>query len=104
MSATIDCPHCKGPARVRTSRAVTPTYRQLHLACLDTLCGHTFAGSIEILHTISPSACPDPAVHLRIAPPRRRAANDNRGLDVPLPLPLSAAANDDGDVDEALTI
>lgn len=106
MSATTACPHCKNSAQVRSSRALTPTYRQLYLQCGNVECGHTFAAELTITHTISPSACPDPEVQLRMAPPRRRHANDNpdvaiaasRGPEVP---PVRAA-NDDDPLGEAI--
>jgi len=82
---SVRCPHCRRPARIRSSRAMTPLVRQLYLACTNVECGHTFGADIEITHTISPSACPAPDVHLRLAPPRRRVANDNPSNDNPLP-------------------
>ena len=98
MSATIACPHCRSRARVRTSREVTRTYRQLQLECSNIECGHTFAAELTVTHTISPSACPDPEIHLRQAPPRN-TANDNTpcGPEVPL-----TAVNDDDAVTEAV--
>ncbi len=112
----IACPHCKSNARVRTSRGITSTYRQMSLECGNVECGHTFGAELTITHTISPSACPDPEVHLRIAPPRiRRADNDNlrpardtkgaaimrqSGPEVPPP----PAANDDIGHEEAVPI
>ena len=99
MSASIACPDCTSRAQVRTSRAITPTYRQLHLRCSNDDCGHTFAAELTITHTISPSACPDPSIDLRQAPPRRRADNDNRGPGVSLA--PAAAANDDDALPEA---
>ena len=92
MKASIACPHCRCAAQVRTSRAITRMYRQLHLACTNIDCGHTFAAELTVTHTISPSAMPDPAVHLRNAPPRRRADNDNHAR---LPAPSPRPANDD---------
>ena len=80
----IACPHCNGPSRVRSSRGITSTYRQLFMACLDPECGHTFGVELTVTHTISPSAKPNPDVSLRTAPPRRRGGSD-------LPTP----ANDD---------
>lgn len=98
---SIDCPHCKGPAQVRSSRSVTETYRQLYVRCSNLECGHIFGAELTITHTISPSANPDPNVHLRIGSPRQRKlpvpANDC-GSEVPLPL----AANDDDGVGEAV--
>ncbi len=103
---TIACPHCSGATRVRSSRTVTPTYRQLYFQCSTIDCGHTFAAELSITHTIVPSARPNPDIHLRIAPPRRRADNDNpggavdprRGPEVSPPL----AANDDDTASEAV--
>ena len=91
MSASIACPHCEKPARVRSSRQVTRTYRQLHLECTNRECGHVFGGGLSVTHTIVPSAVPDPEIHLHMAP--RRSANDNpaRGPEVP---PVAAAANE----------
>lgn len=94
------CPHCGGATRIRDSRGVTPTYRTLRLQCLNIHCGATYGVESTITHIISPSAAPNPAVVLRQAPPRRRAANDappiaandgtlSRGSEVPRP------ANDD---------
>ena len=96
----IACPHCQSFARVRTSRAVTATYRQLEFVCTNFDCAHVFAAEIAVTHTIRPSLTPNPGVVLRMAPPRRRIdtasalpqpANDEptRGPEVP------PAANDD---------
>ncbi|WP_299307830.1 ogr/Delta-like zinc finger family protein [uncultured Croceicoccus sp.] len=92
MSVSIACPHCSSRATVRTSRAVTPLYRQLNIACRNAECGHTFAADMTITHTISPSAIPDPEIHLRTSTFARRAVNDNpAGREVP----VAAPANDD---------
>lgn len=102
---SVGCPHCKGDARVRSSRSLTPTCKQLYLQCSDIECGHTFVAAIEILRTIVPSAAPDPQVHLPIAAPRRKlvAANDDGRLGARAPevAPLRAA-NDDYGVGEAV--
>lgn len=80
---SLRCPHCETRARVRTSRQVTALVSDLNMACDNSECGHTFAAQIQIVRTISPSACPDPRVQLPVAPPRapmkRRfaPANDN---------------------------
>lgn len=81
----IACPHCGGAARIRTSRALSPTYRQLSVGCIDPECGHTFGAELTITHTISPAARPNPNISLRQVPPRRRPANDDQ----------PAAANDE---------
>ena len=73
----IDCPHCGGPLRTRSNREVTPTYRQLYLICPNLDCHATFGASLTIEHQVAQSLCPNPAVRLRFAPPRRQAANDN---------------------------
>lgn len=100
------CPDCKGPAKVRTSREITVTFRQQTIACLDPECGGTYGGDFTITHRISPSAMPDASLQLRTAPPRRRADNDNlpgvqviqsRGPEVP-----SRPANDGDTHSEAV--
>ena len=95
MSASIDCPHCGAPASVRTSRPLTKLVRQIYLACSQLSCGHTFAAQLEITHSISPSACPDPDIHLRQNTPRF-PANDGDLLRPP------ETANDNGPCDEAV--
>lgn len=75
--------------------------RELRYRCDNDDCGHTFVAQLEIIYTVTPSACPRSDVHLRIvgrAAPGL-SANDNDevapvivpgGPEVP---PL--AANDD---------
>lgn len=105
----IACPHCSGALRIRTSRAVAPTFRQLQMQCVDIECGATFGAEVSITHGIAPSMAPNPDVQLRMAPPRRRNDNDNhegadgsaRGSAVP---PPGAANDDDGPAAGAVTI
>ena len=92
----IACPHCAGATRTRTSRAVTPLYRQLIRACLDAECGFTFGVEVSITHGISPSARPNPACALRMSAPRARPANDNT-----VAVSEVTAANDDDALTEA---
>lgn len=61
------CPHCKGPATIRTSEEVTPLLRELFVVCRNPACGHTFVAATEIHRTLSPSAMPDPAVRLPLS-------------------------------------
>ena len=105
---SIDCPHCQGALRVRSSRREVATLKLVNWQCSNVECGATFAGRIEITHGISPSAIADPNVHIRMVAPRRReAANDNgEGAPVILPsgpeVPLPRAANDDDRCGEAV--
>ena len=91
MSASINCPHCQQRARIRSSREVTATYRQLHMECRNDECGHVFGAGLSVTHTIVPSMTPNPEIELHIAPPRRRVANDNVTRD---PEVSPAAANE----------
>lgn len=72
---THQCPHCGGLAKMRTTRAITPLFRELRFQCTnvdgDAACGHTFVGSLTIERTIVPSACPNPRIKLPIATPRK---------------------------------
>jgi hypothetical protein len=58
----VTCPHCGHKANVRTSRPLGPLTVQLYFTCMNAACGHTFRAHIEILATISPSACPNLAI------------------------------------------
>ncbi len=105
----LACPHCQGRLRIRSNRAVAPTFRQLHMQCIDVECGASFGAEISITHGIGPSLNPNPEVHLRMAPPRRRNDNDNHeGADKaasgPAVPPHVAANDDDGPAAEAITI
>lgn len=75
----IACPHCDSRAIVRNSEQMAPLCRELRFRCENDACGHTFVASLEIIRTITPSACPNPNVHLPLAPRRAapRPANDD---------------------------
>lgn len=62
----IICPHCKGTAKIRTSRAVSELTKDLYCQCQNVMCGHTFVAHVSAVRTISPSATPDPLVELQI--------------------------------------
>lgn len=71
MALQVFCPHCAGRAVVSTSRAATPTVREFWAGCKDLECGHTFAGRIEVIHSIRPSGKPNARVHLPVRAPIR---------------------------------
>lgn len=95
------CPHCGEPARIRSSRTVTPLYRQLNLQCSNVDCGHTYAAALEILYSIVPSAHPNPDIVLRRAPQRSAPIAANDGARVPEVTPRPS--NDDDPVTEAVS-
>jgi hypothetical protein len=103
--ARINCLHCDAPLRTRSSRKVVATSVQLNLQCTNFDCGATFGGVFEITHGIFAGAMPNPAVQLRMAPPRRLQTPAHDGhfaASAPEVAPLRAA-NDDG-VDEAVNV
>ncbi|WP_427846569.1 ogr/Delta-like zinc finger family protein [Brevundimonas pishanensis] len=71
------CPHCEHVATARTTRTITPLFREMRFQCTnvdgDDPCGHTFVASLVIDRTIVPSARPNPDINLPIAPPRKKA-------------------------------
>lgn len=72
------CPHCRAPAKVRSSKELTPLFKELRLQCTDLECGHTFVASLTIDRTIAPSARPNPSIRLPIGHPRPTTpANDD---------------------------
>lgn len=83
-SPSINCPHCQAPTTTRTSRAITPTYREIYYQCSDVFCGHTFVCSLSVLKTLVPSQKPSAKVSIPFSPSIRQpsriplAANDDR--------------------------
>lgn len=79
------CPHCSGPAKIRSVREVSPTFREVYLDCNgEPECGWRGVASFVIERTIAQTGRPNPAVSLPTTPPRRK------------PSGLPAPANDDG--------
>ncbi|MFY9351649.1 MAG: ogr/Delta-like zinc finger family protein [Sphingobium sp.] len=75
------CPHCATPGAVRSSRQITPVYKQFYIACRNMLCGHTWLAELHVVHSITPSAVPDPSLHIRMGPTMAqliRASADTR--------------------------
>lgn len=61
----ITCPHCKSTnLKIRSSEQRHPLLKDVWLTCPNLFCGFTCGGHIEITHTISPSAAPDPKIHI----------------------------------------
>lgn len=102
---SMTCPHCLQSTRIRTSRGVSATYRQLNLQCTNPECGATYGASLSIDSIISPSAVPNPAIALKVATPRTRAmpaatrAPANDGI---VRIGSHLAANENDQVGEAL--
>lgn len=104
--ASLSCLHCDGKLKIRTSRVVVPTLAQLNLQCDNIECGATYGAAFELTHGISAGVSPREGVQIRMAPPRRSAANDNLGRQVLTGAPevAPAAANDGDDLGEAVGI
>ncbi|HEX8583032.1 MAG TPA: ogr/Delta-like zinc finger family protein [Allosphingosinicella sp.] len=104
----IACPHCQERAICRTSSQITPLARELLYRCDNDECGHAFISQLEIIRTVTPSARPNPAVHLPLTARHSapRPANDN-GEGAPFIVPHGPevppiAANDDDRHSEAV--
>ncbi|WP_018250801.1 ogr/Delta-like zinc finger family protein [Sphingomonas melonis] len=93
----IQCPHCTSKSIVRTSVQVTDLVRDLHMACDNIDCGHTFVAQLSIIRTIRPAAKPNPAVRLPFGEWRGAPAKPANDDSPPLEAPCSPA-NDDGDI------
>ncbi|WP_444988760.1 ogr/Delta-like zinc finger family protein [Halomonas mongoliensis] len=81
----MTCPHCKGPARVRDSRRVSELCREGIVECQVAECGWRGTFSTGYVHTLTPSARPDPAVNLPLSPSAREALAE--ALSPPAPGP-----------------
>ncbi len=88
----MECAHCHTPAKVRSSKTVTSTYRELYYQCLNIDCGHTWKASLAFIHTISPSARPLPGLDLAMMPVPAPANDRNPAT---LPVTPRDNANDD---------
>lgn len=72
------CPHCQTLAKVRSSKQLTPLFKELRFQCQDLDCGHTFVASLNIDRTIVPSQKPNPRIKLKVGQPRTTLpANDD---------------------------
>ncbi len=71
-STRLQCPHCGHPALVRSSSKITVLTKESLHYCTNPECGHTFVALTEIVRTLSPSATPDPSVHLPLSSHVRR--------------------------------
>lgn len=71
----VPCPHCGEAAKTRSSRGISPTYRETHLQCQNLECGWTGVASVIIERTVVQSASPNPRITLPIAITRRKSAN-----------------------------
>ncbi|WP_137936084.1 ogr/Delta-like zinc finger family protein [Chitinivorax sp. B] len=61
------CAHCGFTANTRSSRYLTEITQEEYFQCSNPVCGHTFRALREHLETLSPSAIPNPHVHLPVA-------------------------------------
>lgn len=65
----LRCPHCGSDARMRHSREHSPLYRDGILECQNIVeCGWRGKVGVEILATLTASACPNPEIHLEQSP------------------------------------
>lgn len=74
------CPHCGETAYTRTSRMMSLVTREAYYQCSNIECGATFKSYEQIFSQISPSAMPNPEIHIpwgKKAPPP-----DSRQLDL----------------------
>lgn len=87
------CPHCEAWAYVRNSLQVTRLTRQAVFVCNNAECGHTFSVVSEVVHTISPSATPDPTVRLPISRNTQRALLQQQLQTMPVAEHVAMPAN-----------
>jgi ribosomal protein S27AE len=92
-SFRIKCPHCGAGAKLRTSKTLTPLYREIYYHCSNLFCGHTFMATHEIVRTVAPSRMPNPDISLPMLPAAAaraqslmRPANDHDPPAQPKPL------------------
>ncbi|HJW25148.1 MAG TPA: ogr/Delta-like zinc finger family protein [Rhodocyclaceae bacterium] len=81
----LDCPHCHGPAVIRTSKALGDTVREASVQCENVECAHTWVARIIAERTIAPSMKPNPRVYIPLSPrsPAAAAPADSQ-LELPM--------------------
>jgi hypothetical protein len=62
------CPHCRERAIARSSREMSPTFREITFRCDNEKCCHWYVANMEFSRTLSPSLMPDPALDLPMSP------------------------------------
>ena len=62
----VTCPHCKQPARIRTSKRPVPVFYEAYVQCRNESCGWTGKVIVEFALTTSPSRMADPSVNIPI--------------------------------------
>lgn len=60
------CPHCESYARIRHSETQSPLTRMTWYRCTNLYCGFTWVEGSEVLHGITPSACPNPTIKIPV--------------------------------------
>lgn len=90
------CPHCKAAGKVYSSRQITELYKQFYIQCRNPECAHAWLAELMVVHTITPSACPNPTLQIRNGPTLAQMVKA-AGQGGPAPPALAPApANDDG--------
>ena len=69
------CPHCNSPFRIRSSEYENALLRRLWGQCTNVNCGFTAQGFLTWDAELSPSAIPNPDIHLP-----KSAAKQHKGV------------------------
>lgn len=64
---TMHCPHCRARTRVRTSKEVSLTMREITFTCTNHICGHVWVSTLEAARTLSPSSVPNLLVRIPLS-------------------------------------
>lgn len=64
----MNCPHCGTWSTVRNSEYYAPLVRAVFFQCRQLHCGHTWKAHLEVIHTITPSAVPNPNINIPLSP------------------------------------
>ena len=70
----ITCPHCGSPVRIRTSRSISPLYREGIADCTNVEdCGWRGNIGVQFVSTLVPSHQPKPDIHLPLSARHQQA-------------------------------
>lgn len=63
----MQCPHCNARAIARSSKSLSPVFREITFVCRNLNCGHVFVAGLEAIRTLSPASIPNPDVDLPLS-------------------------------------
>lgn len=72
LTVSNKCPHCNDVLWIRSSEQVSPVLKRLYAQCKNLNCGFSVQGFLTWDAELSPSAMPNPEIHLPKSPAKQK--------------------------------